>query len=585
MKSNNTLWALCILLGALAFGVLFVLPRYLDEPSQPASVAETAPGADAEGESTEAGTAGTQSAEPAAGAPAPSEQAAAEDLAGQTSDAGSEPEADAVAETDAAVPAFDILRVEPDGSTVIAGRASPGAVLDVMNGDDVVASTEVGPEGNFAAVFDEPLAPGDYQLSLRTRDERSNATTMSDEVATISIPENDESELLAMITRPGKASRIIAQPAVQTPAAEEDMASAEPLAQPEADGAPASQSVPQVEAEQEPAASGEAEIAAIDAAEPAMTAAPEAGAAPQPVAEQEPARASAPTSPPAETAVTVRIDAVEVEGDRLFVTGSASPGMGVQIYANEALVGATGTEADGRFLVDGTMPLPVGENTIRADLLSQGRVVARAIVPFMRPEGEAAAAVAAAEEPAATGAPEIASNENEAAADSDAAQRQETAPALASGAEQQVAAADPSSEETQASPMDQDAGAEVADSAPSPASGQAAADVADTTATRGADDAAGQSDLSAPAEPAEEPVTIQQAALQPSDSSVIIRRGDTLWQISRRVYGQGVRYTTIYLANESQIADPDRILPGQVFSVPEEALENAEELHRQRVLQ
>jgi nucleoid-associated protein YgaU len=57
------------------------------------------------------------------------------------------------------------------------------------------------------------------------------------------------------------------------------------------------------------------------------------------------------------------------------------------------------------------------------------------------------------------------------------------------------------------------------------------------------------------------------------DRSVIIRRGDTLWRISRRVYGQGVRYSAIYLANQSQIKDPDRIWPGQVFRVPEETAE------------
>ncbi|MFZ2101931.1 MAG: LysM peptidoglycan-binding domain-containing protein, partial [Oricola sp.] len=59
--------------------------------------------------------------------------------------------------------------------------------------------------------------------------------------------------------------------------------------------------------------------------------------------------------------------------------------------------------------------------------------------------------------------------------------------------------------------------------------------------------------------------------LKRTNSSVIIRRGDTLWHISRRIYGQGVRYTTIYLANQSQIKDPDMIWPGQVFAVPEES--------------
>ncbi|MNY77744.1 LysM domain/BON superfamily protein [compost metagenome] len=66
---------------------------------------------------------------------------------------------------------------------------------------------------------------------------------------------------------------------------------------------------------------------------------------------------------------------------------------------------------------------------------------------------------------------------------------------------------------------------------------------------------------------------------------MIIRRGDTLWQISRRVYGAGVRYTTIYLANQAQIENPDRIRPGQVFGVPDQALsdEESREIHKKHM--
>jgi nucleoid-associated protein YgaU len=77
-----------------------------------------------------------------------------------------------------------------------------------------------------------------------------------------------------------------------------------------------------------------------------------------------------------------------------------------------------------------------------------------------------------------------------------------------------------------------------------------------------------------------EPKTIEQAPLTENNNAVIIRRGDTLWQISRRVYGAGVRYTTIYMANEDEIKNPDRILPGQIFGLPKDALPNSEELHR-----
>lgn len=50
--------------------------------------------------------------------------------------------------------------------------------------------------------------------------------------------------------------------------------------------------------------------------------------------------------------------------------------------------------------------------------------------------------------------------------------------------------------------------------------------------------------------------------------SVRVERGDSLWRISRRVLGRGVRYTQIYEANAAQIRDPNRIWPGQVFVAP-----------------
>jgi nucleoid-associated protein YgaU len=50
--------------------------------------------------------------------------------------------------------------------------------------------------------------------------------------------------------------------------------------------------------------------------------------------------------------------------------------------------------------------------------------------------------------------------------------------------------------------------------------------------------------------------------------SYTVQPGNNLWQISRRAYGVGTRYLIIYSANLSQIRDPERIYPGQVFRVP-----------------
>ncbi|WP_282051487.1 LysM peptidoglycan-binding domain-containing protein [Phaeobacter inhibens] len=49
---------------------------------------------------------------------------------------------------------------------------------------------------------------------------------------------------------------------------------------------------------------------------------------------------------------------------------------------------------------------------------------------------------------------------------------------------------------------------------------------------------------------------------------VTVQEGDTLWAISRERYGDGLLYVRVFDANREAIRDPDLIYPGQVFSVP-----------------
>ncbi|MEM9232633.1 MAG: LysM peptidoglycan-binding domain-containing protein [Pseudomonadota bacterium] len=58
------------------------------------------------------------------------------------------------------------------------------------------------------------------------------------------------------------------------------------------------------------------------------------------------------------------------------------------------------------------------------------------------------------------------------------------------------------------------------------------------------------------------------------DGAVIVQPGNSLWVISRKVYGEGEQYTVIYAANADQIRDPDLIYPGQVFQLPDEPSED-----------
>lgn len=53
-----------------------------------------------------------------------------------------------------------------------------------------------------------------------------------------------------------------------------------------------------------------------------------------------------------------------------------------------------------------------------------------------------------------------------------------------------------------------------------------------------------------------------------AESHVVVRPGNNLWHIARRVYGSGVLFTQIFRANNDSIKDPDLIYPGQKFLLP-----------------
>lgn len=54
----------------------------------------------------------------------------------------------------------------------------------------------------------------------------------------------------------------------------------------------------------------------------------------------------------------------------------------------------------------------------------------------------------------------------------------------------------------------------------------------------------------------------------PQVETVIIKRGDNLWNIARNNWGKGIRWSTLYQANKDQIRNPHWIYPGQVFIMP-----------------
>ncbi|MBY5738631.1 Ig-like domain-containing protein [Rhizobium leguminosarum] len=480
------------------------------------------------------------------------------------------------------LPAFDVLRVEPDGSTVIAGSAEPNGKLEVLDGEKVVTTANVDASGDFAAVLDDPLAAGDHQLVLRFTG-KDGKSTLSEEVATISVPKDGNgANLLAMVSKPGAASRIITAPKAGTEVAD----ASNPMALP---AAPAATAAP----------TGELALQT-----PNLTDTPSGGA--------DTAPAIPGTAAPDKTNVPdVMVNAVEIEGNKIFIAGTTRSNAKVIGYADDSLVGQDTAGSDGHFVIDGVVALSVGDHKIRVDVVDPaGKVIVRAAVNFNRPAGDQVRVAAQSVPAGANGASSMVPlDEGELGklkaevgkafgllkglfadgklpgAEQLAAARSATEFALRSVADFRPAADAPDVFKQSSGSSSQIAGnaLKLLQGLPGDAKSVGAALVklggmiAELTAAP------------APATPSandvgsNQPKTIEQAPLTANNAAVIIRRGDTLWQISRRTYGLGVRYTTIYIANEDKIINPDRIRPGQIFGLPKDVLPNAEELHRKRM--
>lgn len=62
--------------------------------------------------------------------------------------------------------------------------------------------------------------------------------------------------------------------------------------------------------------------------------------------------------------------------------------------------------------------------------------------------------------------------------------------------------------------------------------------------------------------------TVSSPAPKQQNKTYTVVRGDCLWNIAKKFYGNGSQYTKIYNANRDKIKNPNLIYPGQVLTIP-----------------
>jgi nucleoid-associated protein YgaU len=115
-----------------------------------------------------------------------------------------------------AVPTFDIARIGPDGRAVVAGRATPGAKIVLLDGGKEIARSEADARGEWVVIAqDPPLSSGQHELRVVQHIE-GRAPVTSEQVVVAVVPEKPAAsatspaarqapreETLVMIAPPG----------------------------------------------------------------------------------------------------------------------------------------------------------------------------------------------------------------------------------------------------------------------------------------------------------------------------------------------------------------------------------------------
>lgn len=95
-------------------------------------------------------------------------------------------------------PSFDIVRVNPQGDTVMAGRAKPGAKVEIYDGETKIGEVEADRRGEWVFVPEKPLEPGNRRLSLIMREKDGTGVPSAADVLVVVPERGSGGQVLAM---------------------------------------------------------------------------------------------------------------------------------------------------------------------------------------------------------------------------------------------------------------------------------------------------------------------------------------------------------------------------------------------------
>ena len=244
-------------------------------------------------------------------------------------------DAERSAKGNAARPTFDVVRAEPNGDVVMAGRAEPGWTVTVEGNGKVLGSSVVDGNGEWIIQPAAPVAKGEHSLQLKSQSPQGEQTLFSAQRLALSLSaDQSKSRPLVALTEEGEPTRVL---------------------------------------QMSPPLSDEKRLAA---ASPAATANIEAP----------PIKADVPSSEQSSTQVSfTSVDYEQATGrSTVFLSGRGTPGSRLMLYLDNEFTGTVTVDATGSWTFKAVRDLPAGTHALRADSveLASGKVLSRAEVSF-----------------------------------------------------------------------------------------------------------------------------------------------------------------------------------------------------------
>ena len=484
-------------------------------PAPAPSDAEPEAAADGETDTAKPPAQDTASAPDSATAEAAPEETASES---QSAEAATDTPAEPLS-SQLSAPKFDVVRIEDDGSALIAGQADGRGhvILSVDGVEQAEARADLSGTGQFVIFAFIPSTGDQQSLKLHLYAEDGSGPVVSAQTVFVA---------------PATAAAT-ATDSTATPVQEEVTVSESPETAAETD----TETEADTETETDTEIETETETASTDVASPEAN----VDNAPATVilADEDGVRVlqdGAPSAP--KPAVTIDTISYSSNGD-VILGGRGQAGNFVRIYLDNQFLATSKIAADGYWALE-LSDIEPGIYTLRVDELNAaGDVVSRAETPFKREAAEELAELMAAgtetEEPSAEGP-------------SESAAETQVVDAEALASVEPEAADDPQPEEV-VTQEEVNVQAEVAELNP-----------------QGEQSSDGGS-LAVEGQPADTASVLR----TPSKKFRVrtVQPGSTLWAIAKESYGAGIEYFKVFEANKERIRDPDLIYPGQVFEIPD----------------